>query len=136
MTIQQNQLHLHTDYRELYDRLEQMRELEGSNGDPTLYHKLVDSLPKLLSSENLIDYHNFLMTGEYQLDEVEELEEETEKLSEKRERILMKFKGYREYVKERIEEERDQLRKDLLNQLRTKCSPEAYSVLEEAIDSL
>lgn len=52
------------DYQKLYDKLEDLRALEKSN-DSTIYHHIINSLPSLISINNIIDYHNFLINSKH-----------------------------------------------------------------------
>lgn len=132
-------------YKSLFEKLEKMREIEGTPNSAGTYHRLLDSLPKLLSAENLIDYHNFLMGGEHVKGEVGELTEKNEELEKANNALEKRVDKWEELNHELTEASegladpndiKDQYKRQLLAKLQGRCSPEAYLVLESITQRL
>ena len=128
---------------DLYHKLNDL--ISFNNPENSLfYHKIIHSLPKLFSLNDLIDYHNFLINGNHITIDCDP--GELDKSYDKRERILTKYKKCRnelhkqeEIFQKFIDTERknfEKKKKHMLEQLKNNCSPEAYSQIESIIETI
>jgi hypothetical protein len=83
------QAHLHIDYPKIFEKLESIRNLENCPERAIEYNHLLDSLPRIFSLENLIDYHNFLAKEKYP-----ELKENYEQLQAEHESLINKARDF------------------------------------------
>ena len=132
------------DLKKLYSKLERIEKLEeiilerGEKkkleiGDEYVieYNRLVESIPTLLSLEDLREYHRFL--GE----KTENLLKE--KLDEQKEELEGKLGKQKEKLDEqesKLENNLYKQRKEILGALKGICSPDVYSKIESVIDDV
>lgn len=146
MTVDPTQSHLHINYKDLCEKLEEMKKIERDKESAIVYHRLLNSLPKLISSIDLIEYHNFLIKNfMYSEENVKEFKEEIEELEAKVNKYEDIEKSYRDIFdkSQSLIRENESYRKALKNykskmieELRTKCSPEAFSEIERILERL
>jgi len=135
------------DPEELYSRLEKIRNLEKiisekaekkkleiGDKDVLEYYRLVEPI-LILSLEDLKEYHEFSKYEKYDLLK--------EKLYKQRGKLKKRFNEQIEKLEEELDEQGDKfkkqsdtLKREILNALKSICSPNGYSAIESAIEKV
>lgn len=109
-------------------RVEKKEKFQIGDKDVLEYQCLMQMLPKLLSADDLIDYHNYVLG-----DQLEELEGRIKEnnLSEKNNET----KQYKSRIMKLFEMQETMLKNGILESVKDISTLEAYSAIESAIDS-